>query len=150
MLVLLEISENACLTCPLENLCYITASSFLLTYSCCLLEAADKSITFTFSIQKMFDVLLLHDVDLQHITLEVLFVGTENNVGMPSLPQSIYPSCLQQIIYPLSLNFVSEQITASVSESHTQSYSLSILHEEILAEGLHSNSSLFGAVIFAI
>lgn len=98
----------------------------------------------------MFDVLLLHYVDLQHITLEVLFVGTENNVGMPSLPQSIYPSCLQQIIYPLSLNFVSEQITASVSESHTQSYSLSILREEILAEGLHSNSSLFGAVIFAI
>lgn len=65
---------------------------------------------------------------------------------MPSLPQSIYTSCLQQIIYPLSWNFVSEQRTASISGAH----SLSVLREEILAEGLHSHSSLVGTIVFAI
>lgn len=76
MFVLLEISESAWLTCPLEKLCNIRASHFLPTASCRLLEAADKSITFTFSIQKIFDVLLLRYVDLQHVPLQVLFVGT--------------------------------------------------------------------------
>lgn len=69
----------------------------------------------------------------------MFFVGTEEySKGVPSLPLSIYPSYLQQIIYPLSLNVVSEQVTVSVSGSHTQSHSLSILFEEILAEGLYS------------
>ena len=87
----------------------------------------------------MLDVLLVLYVDLQHVHLQVFFVGAEENGdSTPSLPLSIYPSYLQQIIYPLSLNFISEQVRVSVSGSCTQSYSLSILCEEISAEGQYS------------
>ena len=88
--------------------------------------------------KKMLNVLLVLYVDPQHVPLQVVFVGTEYSDSMPSLPLSIYPGYLQQSVYPLSLNFVSEQITVSISGSRTQSYSLSILCEEILAEGLYS------------
>lgn len=122
-LVLLEHFESTCLTCPLEKLCSIRASYFLSTDSCHLLEAADKSIMFTFPIWRMFDVLLVLYVDLQHAAIQVGFMGTEENSdSLPSLPLLVYPTYLKLIICPLSLSFVSEQVMVSVSGSHTQSY----------------------------
>lgn len=57
----------------------------------------------------MLDVLLVLYVDMQRVPLQVFFVGIEENSdSAPSLPLSVYPSYLQEIIYPLSLNFGSE------------------------------------------
>lgn len=68
----------------------------------------------------MLDVLLVFYADLQHISLQVGFVDTEENAdSMPSLLLSSYPSCVHHIIYPLSLNSVSEQIIVSLRGSHT-------------------------------
>lgn len=68
-------------------LCSIRASYFLPKALCRLLEAADKSIMFTFATKKMLDVLLVLYADMQCVPLEAFFLGIEENSdSMPSLP----------------------------------------------------------------
>lgn len=62
------------------------------------------------------------------------FVGTEENSNrVPSLPLLIYLSYLQQIIYPLSLIFVSEQRTVSHPELLTEYF----MKKKNVTEGLY-------------
>lgn len=99
VLVLLENLESACLTCPLEMLCSIRASYFLPTASCCLMEAGDKSITVTFSIKKMLDVLLVLYVDLQHLPLQVFFCGYRGEQQQYAQPDTVNLSKLSAANY---------------------------------------------------
>lgn len=68
----------------------------------------------------MLNVLFVLYVDLQDAPLQMFFMGTENSNRAPSLPLLIYQGYLQQIISPLSLNFVFEERTVSHPELLTE------------------------------